>query len=71
MSQILIDTKPMADSLVDAMSRVSGHVDDISTIETFFAIALQIIARTNPTKVREAARLVEIQSRIQPGVTKQ
>ncbi len=71
MSQILIDTKPMADNLVDALSRMTGHADDVATIETFCAIALQVIARADPAKVREAARLVAIQSHIPPGARKQ
>ena len=34
-------------------------------IETFAAIALRIIAKTNPSKVRDAAMAEEIKARIQ------
>lgn len=42
-----------------------------ATVETFCAVALRVIAKTHPAKVREEARLVEIQSHMRPGVKKQ
>lgn len=70
MSTLQVETRGIADSLVDALSRLTGHEDDKATVETFCAIALRVIAATNPSKVREAARLVAIQSLIQPGEPK-
>lgn len=60
----------MADDLVAALSRITGSEDDMAVVCTFCAIALRIIANTHPAKVREQARLVEIQSHIQPGELK-
>lgn len=77
------DTREVGTDLVAALERIRAFalatgpdlpeavVDDIATVETFCAIALRVFAKTHPMKVRAAAVLVEIQSRIQPGVTKQ
>lgn len=63
--------------VVDAVSRIrpvliEAELEyDWATVETFIAIALRVIAKTHPSKVREEARLVEIQARMRPGVKKQ
>jgi hypothetical protein len=41
-----------------------AHADAWGHIEAFAMIAMRIIARTNPSKVREAAVFVELQQRI-------
>lgn len=46
---------------------IQAWADAMATVETFCAVALRIIAKTHPAKVREEARLVEIQSHIAPG----
>lgn len=33
--------------------------DDLAVLETFLAIALRVIARSNPSKIDEAVRIVE------------
>lgn len=70
MTQLQVETRGIADELVGALARLAGSEDDKATVETFCAIALRVIAATNPSKVREAARLVAIQSLIQPGEPK-
>lgn len=41
-----------------------GDTDEMAGIESFVAIALRVFAQTNPSKLREVMRLVEIQARI-------
>lgn len=41
--------------------------DERAEIETFVAIAIQVIKGTNPSRVREAARLVELRYLVQEG----
>ncbi len=45
---------------------IDGSPEDIAlcSIETFVAIALRVMKRTNPSKIRDAARTVEIQARL-------
>lgn len=36
----------------------------LARLETFIAIAVRVMAKTNPSKIRDVARTVEIQARI-------
>jgi hypothetical protein len=36
----------------------------INAVETFAAVALRVMAKTNPSKIRDAARTVEIKARM-------
>jgi len=67
----VVDTSAFTADLTDAFAPLREIVEDIpdlaphlAHIETFCAVALRVMARTNPSKIREAARLVEIQARI-------
>jgi hypothetical protein len=46
--------------------QVDGSPEDIATceIETFAAIALRVMRKTNPSKIRSEAMTVEIQARM-------
>lgn len=70
------DTKTMGADLIAAVNLlrpvVLAHADDgqrdaLATIETFCAIALRVIGKANPSKVRAEAIAVELQSLIPPG----
>lgn len=59
--------------LVVAVDVVRQHVlaqgatqaeDALAVIETFCAISLNVMRKTNPSKIRSAARTVEISARI-------
>jgi len=50
----------------DALPESERSGDAMATLETFTAVALRLIAKSNPSKVRDIARLVEIQTHIQP-----
>lgn len=52
----------MAD--LEAVRSVVGDTEEMAGLETFVAIALRLIAATNPSKLREVMRLVEIQARM-------
>ena len=41
--------------------------DERAEVETFIAVMLEILKRTNPSKVREAARIVNIRYLIKEG----
>lgn len=45
-------------------NQTDGTPEDIATceIETFCAIALRVMKKTNPSKIRDCARTVEIQA---------
>ena len=62
-------TDDIRSDLLDALSEVRGlitteHEVAWAHIETFCAIALRIISKTNPSKVRDAAMAEEIKARI-------
>jgi len=62
-------TDEIRSDLLNALSEVRGlitteHEVAWAHIETFCAIALRIIAKTNPSKVRDAAMAEEIKARI-------
>ncbi len=63
------DTSEIAAGIVAAVNRlrpVASQADESawSEVETFIAIALKVFAKTNPSKLRDAARTVEIHARI-------
>lgn len=43
---------------------VAIYEDRWATIETFVAVALRVMARTNPSKIRDAAMVEEIKARM-------
>ena len=58
-------SRPWATDLWDAEAQ-----EALATVETFCAISLRIIAKTNPSKVRSEAVSVEIQSLLKPSQIK-
>lgn len=44
------------------IKRQVGETDAMAGVETFCVIALRIMAKTNPSKIRDVARTVEIAS---------
>lgn len=66
-------TDTIRTDLVDSLATVRALIDlkepetesAWAQIETFCAIALRIIAKTNPSKVRDAAMAEEIKARMQ------
>lgn len=63
----------MAGDIVEALSTIRTALpaaeqesEAMATLETFVAVALRVIAKTNPSKVRDVARAVEIQALIPP-----
>jgi hypothetical protein len=63
------DTTEIAADIVAAVNRlrpVASQADESAwaEVETFIAIALKIFAKTNPSKLRDAARTVEIHARM-------
>ena len=36
----------------------------LNSVETFAVVALRVMARSNPSKIRDAARIVEIKARL-------
>ena len=36
----------------------------LATIETFCAVALKVMRKTNPSKIRDCARIIEIKARL-------
>lgn len=59
--------------LLDELTRANvllpdgATADAFASIETFVAISLRIISKTNPSKIRSETVSVEIQSRMQPA----
>jgi hypothetical protein len=63
---IRMDLIDSIDTVRQTIDRTDPAVDEAwSEIETFCAIALRIIAKTNPSKVRDAAMAEEIKARMQ------
>ena len=63
------DTSEIAADIIAAVNRlrpVALQTDESAwaEVETFIAIALKVFAKTNPSKLRDAARIVEIHARI-------
>lgn len=49
-----------------ALAPVDGSREDtaLNEVETFCAVAIRVMRKTNPSKVRDAARIVEIKARL-------
>jgi hypothetical protein len=63
------NTSEIAADIVAAVIRlrpVASQADESAwaEVETFIAIALKVFAKTNPSKLRDAARTVEIHARM-------
>lgn len=43
---------------------VAGDIEEMAGVETFVAIALRLMAVTNPSKLRDIMQVVEIQARM-------
>ena len=43
---------------------VAGDTEEMAGVETFVAIALRLMAVTNPSKLRDIMQVVEIQARM-------
>lgn len=52
----------MAD--LEVIRSAVGDTEEMAGLETFVAISLRLMAATNPSKLREVMRLVEIQARM-------
>lgn len=49
---------------LSAVRAVVGDTEEMAGVETFVAIALRLMAVTNPSKLREIMQVVEIQARM-------
>jgi len=49
-----------------ALAPTDGSPEDLalSRLETFAAVAVRVMLKTNPSKIRDAARTVEIKARL-------
>lgn len=73
------DIEQIARDLQEALARLREHVlpaqepieDALAEVETFCAIALRVLAKTNPSKLRAAAMTVEIAARIHGRAVKE
>lgn len=63
------DVKQIASDLMDALAahRPQEPDDHWATIETFCAVALRVMSKTNPSKIASEARTVEISTLISRG----
>lgn len=52
-------------SLANIRQRLGGDLEaDLLTVETFAAVATRVMKKTNPSKIRDEARTVEISMRL-------
>lgn len=53
-------------TLRDALAPADGTLEDdaMCAVETFCAVALRVMRKTNPSKLRDEARTVEIKARL-------
>lgn len=73
MSRARPDVSPITRDLTDALVQVRNLIDLTepeneaawAQIETFCAVALRVFAKTNPSKLRDAAMAEEISARLQ------
>lgn len=49
---------------LSAVRAVVGDTEEMAGLETFVSISLRLMAATNPSKLREIMRIVEIQARM-------
>ena len=62
------DTAIMAEEMISALRVLRDHIgqsderviEALATIETHVAISLRVFSKTNPSKIRDVARTVEI-----------
>lgn len=64
------DVKQITADLVAAIQDIRRHIpieseESLAHVETFCAIALRVMAKTNPSKLRDAAMTEEILARVQ------
>ena len=64
------DVKQITTDLVAAIADIRRHIpaeseESLAHVETFCAIALRVMAKTNPSKLRDAAMTEEILARVQ------
>jgi hypothetical protein len=69
MTRARTDIGEIARDLVASVEHFRPHcvaldADRWATIETFIAVALRVMAKTNPSKIRDAATIEEIKARI-------
>lgn len=63
------DTREIAADIVQRIERFRPHcvaIDEAAwaDIETFVAVALRVMAKTNPSRIRDAAMIEEISARM-------
>lgn len=63
------DVNQIAADLIAAIKDIRRHIpveseESLAHIETFCAISLRVLAKTNPSKLRDAAMAEEIKARI-------
>lgn len=49
---------------LEAVRKVVGDTEEMAGLETFVSISLRLMAATNPSKLRDIMRVVEIQARM-------
>lgn len=66
MDQVDTDLAAHLKTLRAALAPVDGSPEDYAmcAVETFCAIAIRVMRKTNPSKVRSEARTVELQARL-------
>ena len=66
MKEVIVeDLTQVRVALYDEFNALDPIFDEhMTSIETFVAIALEVFAVTNPSKLRDAMRVVEIRARI-------
>ena len=73
MTRAASDVDAIDADLVDAFKTLRDRLyfpDDspqdtaLATVETFCAVALKVMRKTNPSKIRDCARIVEIKARL-------
>lgn len=65
-AEITADLAAALRVLRDALQPVDGTPADeaLCEVETFCAVAVRLMAKSNPSKVRDVARVVEIKARL-------
>ena len=67
MDQVARELADHLKTLRDAMRPEDGSPEDtaLCSVETFCAVALRVMKKTNPSKVRSESRTVELYARLQ------
>lgn len=80
MTRARTDISVIAQEVITDLGQLREHVlaandsklaDAFATIETHIAISLRLMAKTNPSKLHDIARTVEIATLIAPGFSRQ